>query len=73
MPPTDLEKLYLAKGGQVIPFSEFTYLNTVSDVDGIDDVKLYEEIIESIETLGLSEDKDNLFKLIAAVIHLGDL
>lgn len=45
----------------------------MSDVDGIDDVKLFKEILESIETLGLQNNKDNIFSILAAVIHLGDL
>lgn len=49
----ELEALHLAKDGKALPFKSINYVNTVSDVDGINDVKLFEEIIDSIKTLGL--------------------
>ncbi|KAM3127892.1 hypothetical protein pb186bvf_020010 [Paramecium bursaria] len=73
MDPEELEKLFLCFNGNRVQFKDLTYLNTVSDVDGIDDVKLFKEILESIETLGLQTNKDNIFSILAAVIHLGDL
>jgi len=73
MPVAELEELHLAKDGMAIDFKDINYVNTVSNVDGIDDVKLYEEIIDSIQTLGLESDRKMIFQLVATVLHFGDL
>lgn len=41
MPVEELEELHLANNGKVTDFKSINYVNTVSNVDGIDDVKLY--------------------------------
>ena len=58
------------------PIENFQYLNNSGcfDADDIDDVEEFNEVLESFDIIGFNEDeKDWLFKIIAAILKLGNL
>ncbi len=40
---------------------------------GINDIKLYEEIIETVDVLGLRNSFENILKILSSVLFLGNL
>ncbi|CAD8077781.1 unnamed protein product [Paramecium sonneborni] len=73
MPINELQQLFLSENDQPIQLNKISYINTIQDVDGIDDKKLYDEVNQSYNLLGLESDKSNIHQIVAAVLHLGDL
>lgn len=56
--------------------SKFHYLNQGGNmfVDGVDDLRTYEETVHAMNLLGFSEsEQDNMFKIYAAILHLGNI
>ena len=67
---------YLSSDGNKITFDEMKYLakeNHEYDVKGIDDVKLYQEIMETIDVLGLRNSLGDIIKILTAVLFLGNI
>ena len=61
--------------GKKVEMSELHFLNQ-SDCyisPGINDVKNWQEIVESCETLGLNLNFDKIFSIVSAVILLGNV
>ncbi|XP_060520743.1 unconventional myosin-Va isoform X2 [Cylas formicarius] len=55
---------------------EFFYLNQGSSptVPGVHDLTQFEETVQALATLGFSEtDQENVFKILAGVLHLGNI
>ncbi|OLP80568.1 Myosin-6 [Symbiodinium microadriaticum] len=45
-----------------------------TDIPGVDDAGMFEEAVECMDGLGFStEEKNSVFQLVAAVVHLGDM
>ena len=56
--------------------SRFNYLSKSEcfSVDGIDDSKDFQEVINAMTTCRLNEDDQlNIFKIIAGILHLGNI
>jgi myosin-1 len=56
--------------------SEFNYLNVsgCETVDGINDVKEFEDTISAMNTVGMSDDMvSSVMSLVAAILHLGNM
>lgn len=56
--------------------SNFNYLNCSGtyDADGIDDAKEYQDMKNSLNICGISqEDQDSLFQIVAGILHLGNI
>lgn len=56
--------------------SKFHYLNQGGSmfVDGVDDLKTYQETVNAMKLLGFSDsEQDNMFKIYAAILHLGNI
>lgn len=60
----------------IFPVEQFDYLNQGNSptIDGVDDKAEFEATKKSLETIGVSEDKQaSIFKLLAALLHLGNV
>lgn len=56
--------------------SRFTYLNKSScfDVEGINDTKEFQDVLNAMKIINISEsDQNSIFKIIAGILHLGNL
>lgn len=56
MEAAKLESIFLSNNGNKVAFDELKYLakeNHEYDVKGVDDVKLFQEIMETVDILGL--------------------
>jgi myosin heavy subunit len=65
------EKLGLVNGA-----SQFAYLNKSEclNVEGIDDKKDFQDVLNAMSIIRLNEaDKFNIFRLIAGILHLGNV
>jgi myosin heavy subunit len=57
-------------------FDDFKYLvkeNHQYEVKGVNDVALYNEIYGTVGVLGLSSEFENIFRVVAAVLLLGNI
>lgn len=58
------------------PAEEFNYLNQsgVTVVDGINDEKDWEEVIQAMDVLHMThEEKVSVFRIVAAILHIGNV
>lgn len=54
--------------------SDHAYTCCCTTIDGVDDRKEFDEMAECMHSLGFAdEERDSVFRLLAAVLHLGDL
>lgn len=73
--PEELEKYNLSSKGVKIPFENFRFLKSPTnsyDVKGVNDVELWKEIVESFQTLGLSDAFETVFKVVASILLIGN-
>ncbi|EYU17957.1 hypothetical protein MIMGU_mgv1a000177mg [Erythranthe guttata] len=69
-PPEDIKHLKLGNP------RTFHYLNQTNcyELDGIDDAKEYTATRNAMDTVGISsEEQDSIFRVIAAILHLGNI
>jgi len=54
--------------------SSHTYTSGCTDIVGVDDAEMFQEMTECMDSLGFTtEEKNSVFKITAAVVHLGDM
>lgn len=69
LPAAECEELFLTGGA-----GEYNYLCQGEVKCGIDDKKMYNELMEAFEVLGFEESQTSeIFKIIALVLHLGNI
>ncbi|CAE7667888.1 XI-K [Symbiodinium pilosum] len=50
------------------------YTTVCTDIPGVDDTEQFQEAVECMDGLGFStEEKNSVFQIVAAVLHLGDM
>ncbi|CAJ1390721.1 unnamed protein product [Effrenium voratum] len=53
---------------------EHSYTAVCTEIDGVDDASMLEEAADCMDGLGFSkEEKNSVFQIVAAVLHLGDM
>lgn len=58
-----------------VKFDDLNYIkkeNKTYDVKGVNDEQLYHEFVASVELLGFSENFVDIFKIVAAILILGN-
>lgn len=76
MSAAELEKYYLSTNGVKMSFDDMKYLfkeNHEYDVKGIDDSKLYTEIMDTVDVLGVREYLDEILKVLFSILFLGNI
>jgi len=54
--------------------AEHTYTKVCTTIPGVDDERAFTDMVSCMDALGFSpEERDGIFKILAAVLHLGDL
>lgn len=54
--------------------SEHAYVQQCCEVSGVDDNEMFDEMVDCMLSLGFTtEERDSIFKIVAGVLHLGDL
>lgn len=63
------------KDGTKIPYEWFEFLKPAKNYTspGIDDKALFDEIREAIDSLGMKDDYEYIFRLVAGVLLMGNL
>lgn len=56
------------------PSRDHTYTACCTEIEGVNDVEMFGEMVECMDSLGFTtEEKNSVFKITAAVLHLGDM
>lgn len=61
---------------KILPASEFAYLNKGEclEIDGVDDMKNYEETRECMRVLGFTdEEQESIMRIVMGILHLGNV
>jgi len=68
------EKLGFGTMLHLSPASHHAYTECCTDIEGVNDIDNFEEMVECMDSLGFTtEEKNSVFKITAAVLHLGDM
>lgn len=71
---TAFSKGQVAKDLQLQPASDFEYSKECTEIAGLDDDAEFTAVLDCMSSLGFTqEERDTIFRIVAAVLHLGEV